>query len=81
MSERNSNIRVRNPKDYPAFRTSSVMRYSGFWKGYVWRWEQFFCGKTDEEPPSWNEYIADNKNLKDSRTVEAEYSKARKKRI
>lgn len=63
----------RDPKDYPNFPKSGQFRYSGFAKGYYHRWHQFLSGATDEEPPPFDVYSADPKNLEDTRAVESSY--------
>lgn len=34
-----------------------MFRFHGFAKGYMYRWELFLRGKSDEAPPAFNDYI------------------------
>lgn len=64
---------IRNPKEYPTYPKSGTFRYSGLAKGYMWRWQQFLTGKTDDVPPTFREYRKDfDSAMRDGEMAEVE---------
>ena len=62
---------VRDPKDYPTYPKSGTFRYHGYAKGYMNLWGLFLRGRTDEVPPTFEEYIQDEQTAReDTRAVE-----------
>ena len=62
---------TKDPKNYPTYPKSGTFRYSGLAKGYMYRWNLFLTGKTDEVPPSFEDYRKQPEEaLKDTRKVE-----------
>jgi hypothetical protein len=71
---------VRDPKDYPTYPKSGMFRFHGYAKGYMYRWDLFLRGRTDEVPPTFNEYIQDEQTAReDTRAVEKRFLGGHKK--
>lgn len=67
---------VRNPKDYPTYPKSGMFRFHGYAKGYMYRWELFLRGRTDEIPPTFEQYCRDTETaLRDTRIAEQRFAK------
>ena len=71
---RSGRFYVRDPEDYPTYPKNGRFRYSGLAKGYMYRWDLFLTGKTDEVPPTFREYSKNpGEAMKDTRRVEAAF--------
>jgi len=68
-------VLVRDPNVYPTYPKSGRFRFHGYAKGYMYRWELFLRGRTDEVPPTFYEYIKDGSTAsEDTRKAEAQFS-------
>lgn len=77
---RDDRPRVRNPRDYPNYPTSSRFLWHGAGKDYYKLWHEFLVGATDEEPPSFDDFVEEwRKQFEPFRRTKRFFSSFRRK--